>query len=220
MLQNILRRHVSIPSLLSTVRRSFDTILDPVRHRQYSLSDCLISRLALFALKCSSLLEYGAKTRKHPNPALGDNLKPLYTVAKTPSDSCVRERLDVIDPTLLRDAFRGVFATFQRGKGREPFTSLGHDLLSIDGTGSVRSKKVRCASCCTRHHRDGMTTYYHQMLRDWFIPLSKRLFRQLQRGLTTAMVPIKMIGGTALLEEPELKTMHRLGCCWSSGPET
>ncbi len=181
MLQNILRRHVSIPGLLSTVRRSFDTILDPVRHRQYSLSDCLISGLPLFALKCPSLMEYDAKTNKHSNPALGDNLKPLYTVAKTPSDSCVRERLDVIDLTLLRDAFRGVFATFQQGKGRKPFTSLGHYLLLIDGTGSFRSKKVTYASCCTGHHRDGMATYYHQMLRDWFTPRSKRFFRQLQR---------------------------------------
>ncbi len=32
--------------------------------------------------------------------------------------------------------------------------------------------------------------------------------------------PTRMIDGATLLEEPELKTMHRLCYCWSSGSET
>ena len=40
----------------------------------------------------------------------------------------------------------------------------GHYLLSVDGTGYFSSSSVHCASCCEKHHRDGRTTYYHQML--------------------------------------------------------
>ena len=39
----------------------------------------------------------------------------------------------------------------------------GHDLLSLDGTGYFSSKKVHCAQCGEKHHRNGTTTYYHQM---------------------------------------------------------
>ncbi len=165
MSRNVLRRHVSMPGLLSTVRKVFDTVPDPTSHRAFSLSDCLMSGLAMFSLKYPSLLEFDNETRgEHPNPAIVHNLKHLFKVAKTPSDSCLRQRLDVIDPRSLRDAFQGVFTNLQRGKGLEHFTSLGHYLLSIDGTGYFSSKRVKCASCCTKHHRDGTTTYYHQML--------------------------------------------------------
>ena len=40
----------------------------------------------------------------------------------------------------------------------------GHYLLSVDGTGYFSSSRVHCAQCCEKHHRDGRTTYYHQML--------------------------------------------------------
>ena len=50
-------------------------------------------------------------------------------------------------------------------KALEDFTCLdGHYLLSVDGTGYFSSSSVHCAQCCEKHHRDGRTTYYHQML--------------------------------------------------------
>lgn len=158
MSRNVLRRHVSMPGLLSTVSRSFDTITDLVRHREYIFSDCFMLGLVMFALKCPSLLEFDRKTHgDHSNEAVATNLNTPYKGAKTPSDSCLRERPDVIDPTCLRDAFKGAFTNLQRGKGLEHFTSPGHYLLSIDGTGYFSSKKVSCATCCTKHHRYGST---------------------------------------------------------------
>jgi len=40
----------------------------------------------------------------------------------------------------------------------------GHYLLSLDGTGYFSSSEVHCDQCCEKHHRDGRTTYYHQLL--------------------------------------------------------
>jgi len=47
---------------------------------------------------------------------------------------------------------------------RQVFASIGHYLLSLDGTGYFSSKTIHCAQCAEKHHRDGTTIYYHQML--------------------------------------------------------
>ncbi len=89
----------------------------------------------------------------------------MYGVSRAPSDTRMRERLDEVDPRSLRCYYRRLFAALQRGKGLEGFACLdGHYLLSVDGTGHHSSKKVRCANCCEKRHRDGTTTYYHMML--------------------------------------------------------
>ncbi len=60
---HVLRRHLSMPGLLSSVRKAFVSIPDPFRYRQYSLPDCLMAGLAIFALKYPSLLQFDTQTR-------------------------------------------------------------------------------------------------------------------------------------------------------------
>ncbi|MCY4356594.1 MAG: hypothetical protein OXD01_03630 [Gammaproteobacteria bacterium] len=83
----------------------------------------------------------------------------------------MRERLDKMDPFLLRGSFKKVFAALQRGKGLEQFTYLGHYLLSVDGTGYFSSSKVHCDQCCKKHHRYDSVSYYHMMLGAMLVPL-------------------------------------------------
>ena len=93
------------------------------------------------------------------------NLRSLYGIARAPSDTALRERLDGVAPSLLRRAFRRVFHLLQRGKALEDFQWwAGHYLLSIDGTGYFYSDKVHCEQCCEKHHRDGRVSWYHQLL--------------------------------------------------------
>ena len=50
-------------------------------------------------------------------------------------------------------------------------------LLSVDGTQSYCSHKVRCPSCCVKNHRNGTTSYYHQLLGGALVhPDSKTVF--------------------------------------------
>ena len=73
-------------------------------------------------------------------------------------------KIDEVNPDNLRSAFTKVFASFQRGKGLEEFEFLGgYVLISGDGTGQFSSSKVSCPHCCKKVHRNGTTTYYHQM---------------------------------------------------------
>jgi len=158
-----LRKTLSAPGLLRSARQSFDEVEDPVSGRQFTVSDCLMSGLAVFGLKYPSLLRFDRDART--DETVRANLSTLYGVERAPCDTALRERLDEVDPRELRGAFTRVFAALQRGKGLEGFTWLdGHYLLSVDGTGYFSSSSVHCEHCCKKHHKDGHVTYYHQML--------------------------------------------------------
>ena len=163
MAKRLFRKALSAPGLLRVVRRCFDKLDDPVSGRKFSLSECLMSGLAVFGLKYPSLLRFDRDART--DSTVRANLKTLYGVERAPCDTALRERLDEVDPRELRGVFKRVFAQLQRGKGLEGFTWLdGHYLLSVDGTGYFTSSSVHCAHCCEKHHKDGHVTYYHQML--------------------------------------------------------
>jgi hypothetical protein len=157
------RKDLSIPGLINHVYRLFSKIPDPRPFKKLDISivDHLMSGLAVFGLKCPSLLDYD---RKRTNEATAQNLRNLYLVNNAPSDTYLRERLDEVNPENLRPVFKKLFALLQRGKGLEEFEYLdGHVLLSGDGTGHFSSSKISCPCCCKKQHSSGTTTYYHQM---------------------------------------------------------
>ena len=168
----LFRKTLSAPGLLRAVRKSFDKVPDPVPRRKFTLSDCLMSGLAVFGLKYPSLLRFDRDARTdetvRANPrtqAFGDKPEDSVRGRRAPCDTALRERLDEVDPRELRGVFKRVFAQLQRGKGLEGFTCLGgHYLLSVDGTGYFSSSSVHCDNCCKKHHKDGHVTYSHQML--------------------------------------------------------
>jgi len=127
-----------------------------------SWQDCIMSGLAVFGLKFPSLLKY---EEGKEDAIIRRNLKNLYHVRNAPSDTCLRERLDILTPRNFRRPFRTIFAFLQRGKILERYLYFGqYYILSIDGTGQYSSKKVHCKNCCEKHHRNGEITYYHQMV--------------------------------------------------------
>ena len=98
-----------MPGLLSSIHQTFAKIPDGVRHRRFSLSDCLMSGLAMFILKYPSLLQFDKQTRSgEADPTIVHNLKTLFGVEKTPSDSCVREHLDLVSRNHCIDGYEVV----------------------------------------------------------------------------------------------------------------
>ena len=71
-----LRRTLSAPGLLREVRGCFDEVEDSVAGRGYSLSDCLMSGLAVFGLKYPSLLRFDRDART--DETVRANLSSLY----------------------------------------------------------------------------------------------------------------------------------------------
>ena len=73
----MIRKHLWIQDLLSNVRHKFDKIKDSTikRSREYSLTDCLMSGLAIFGMKYPSLLQFDKDARY--NEIVKSNLKSL-----------------------------------------------------------------------------------------------------------------------------------------------
>lgn len=156
------RKHLSMDDLLSQIKQYFDTLPSPQKSG-ISTSDCLMSIMAMFGVKSSSLLQFDAELKE--NWVLAQNLKQLYRIKTIPSDTYMRERADVVKPDQIRKAFTKVFAQTQRGKVLEMFAFLdNYYLVSVDGTQFFTSKKVHCDYCCETRHSDGNTTYSHKAL--------------------------------------------------------
>ncbi len=154
-----------MPGMLRAVRECFDRSRDPIRPRGISLSDCLMSGLAVFPFKIPSLLQFDTQVRQGGDPVTARNLRTLFGVARAPSDTWMRERPGGVDPRDLRRCFRRIHAALQRGRVLEDWTVLGgHLLISVDGTGYHSSHSVSCGNRCVKNHRDGSRTYYHQAL--------------------------------------------------------
>lgn len=158
------RKHLSSDGLLSIIRHGLRREQFPECARsEYSWEDCIMSGLAIFGFKFPSLLQF--EKQKASEPWVRRNLRTLYGVTKAPSDTCLRERLDIISSRQLRRSYKRVFAWLQRGKALEKFRYIdGYYIVSIDGTGQYASEKVHCGNCCEKHHRNGKTSWYHHML--------------------------------------------------------
>lgn len=124
--------------------------------------DAIMSCVAVFALKFPSLLQYD---KQRCLPRIAHNLKTLFGVQKTPSDTSMRESLDAVNPQDIRGVFKPIFAHLQRGKALEPYVYMDKKyLLSMDGTGHFSSPTIHCKNCCIKEHKNGTKTFHHQML--------------------------------------------------------
>lgn len=160
------KKHLSAPGLINILHEVAQDISDPNQNGQKqasAISDCLMSGFALFHLKYPSLLQFEGDARE--GGCIRHNLESLYKVNTAPSDTSMRERLDLIDPVELRPAFTKLFAEMQRGKGLEEYVFLdGHYLIAGDGCEFFSSRSIHCESCCRKEHRDGSHSYYHQVM--------------------------------------------------------
>ena len=96
------RKHLSVPGLINTIYKEFSKIPDEAsfnRQPSISLTDHLMSGLAVFGLKCPSLLDFERQKKETPTET---NLRDLYHVNRAPSDTYLRKRLDDVSPKYLR----------------------------------------------------------------------------------------------------------------------
>jgi hypothetical protein len=99
---------------LSIIQKHFSQIPDSRQRKTgLSLQDCLLSAFAMFNLKYPSLLQFDEDSRKE---LVLNNLKMSFGIQRVPSDTQMRERLDLISPQTLRPLFKALFAFAQRQK--------------------------------------------------------------------------------------------------------
>jgi len=169
---NKTRQDFSHSSLISKIHGSFKQSTQGIdkginKLKEISLADCLMSGLAIFALKYKSLLKF--EEEKATEPLVKHNLCSLYGINKVPCDTYLRERLDGLDLSIIREAFSKLFAPLQRGKVLEQWKFLEDKfLISLDASGFFSSNQIKCEQCCSKVHNKGTdretVTYHHQML--------------------------------------------------------
>ena len=128
---------------------------------RHSVSQVCRAGFAIYSLKSPSLLDFRPKTAAEQH-----NLKACFSIDKLPSDNGLRDILDVVDQVKMRQGLdrtvdylddQGVLDTYA-------IDEQGQVIFSVDGVKHFSSKKVHCQCCLTRKHRDGSTTYQHQLL--------------------------------------------------------
>lgn len=154
------RQHLCADGLVRLVRAELANVPEDRKDPRVPLVDALMAGYALFALKSPSLLAYEEYSRGN-----AFNLASLFGIQQILSDTQMRTLLDPVDPQILRPAFTSIFRQLQRGKALEPFVFWrGHYLLASDGTTYHSSTKIHCPCCLEKKSRNGIVTYYHQML--------------------------------------------------------
>ena len=157
-----IRKHLWINNVLNTIKSKFTQIKDEVKDPSYSLSDCLMSCVAMFGMKYSSLLKFD---KDRTSEVIQENIKNLYKVNNVPCDTTLRERLDLLEVADLQPAFDKLISELQRGKVLDNYRYIDeHYLIPIDGTGFFSSNKVHCKNCCEKHLKNGTITYHHDLL--------------------------------------------------------
>jgi hypothetical protein len=153
------RKHLSADALLCCLRDRFKRVPD-ARHAKASIAlpDALMAGFALFSLKDPSLLAFDQRRAD-------GNLQKLYGITQVPSDTQMREILDVVAPEGLHPAFADLFGHLQRGQALPRMVFLDdYYLVSIDGTGYFSSHSIHCDSCLKSVDRSGQIKYSHQMV--------------------------------------------------------
>lgn len=155
------RKYLSADGLIKLVGQGFAKIED---HRLMNvgipLRDALMSGVAMFALKDSSMLAFDERRTK------GENLRRVFGIEQIPSDTQMRTILDGVEPEAVRPMFKAIFSQLQRGKVLEKLVFMGgYYLASLDGTKYFTSQKTHCPDCLQRVNRkSGVITYSHQLL--------------------------------------------------------
>ncbi|MEM8778750.1 MAG: ISNCY family transposase [Cyanobacteria bacterium P01_G01_bin.49] len=128
----------------------------------YDIKDMVIAAFSVFFTQCPSFLEHQNLMRKRRGK---DNALSLFGLTKIPCDNQVRALLDPIPASKISGAFDSVWIWLNENQIINDFKYLDNQfLLALDGTEYYSSKKIHCPHCNCRHHQNGSTTYYHQVM--------------------------------------------------------
>ena len=153
----------SADRLYGIVKSAFSTVKNETGKKPfYSSGDVLMSGLAIFSLKCPSLLAFD-KSLSVFEPLL-NNLHKLMGIEKIPSDTQMRERLDRIPNSELRKPFSSIHNELQKSGVYDRFLYKGKHIVAIDGTGFFSSRCVSCPNCMIKNSKTSGTLYEHQAL--------------------------------------------------------
>jgi hypothetical protein len=154
---------VKFQAMLGRVRQGFERMPDfrPGQNTQYELVDAGLSAFSVFHMQEPSFLAY----QQHMQEREGrNNAKSLYGIEDIPSDGQIRNLLDPLDPSYLREPFWEIYNLVKDSGHLDDFRSVGETLLcSMDGTRYFTSDTIHCPNCTVYEHEKG-ASYAHMVV--------------------------------------------------------
>jgi hypothetical protein len=131
------------------------------QNTQYEIRDAGMSAFSVFYMQSPSFLAY----QRHMEQQRGrNNARSLFGVEAIPSDNQIRNLLDPVAASYVRQPFWDMYEMLQARGHLDSYQSVGNTwLCSLDGTEYFSSKKIHCANC-TRYEREEGTAYAHTVL--------------------------------------------------------
>lgn len=158
------KKNLCFTALLGVLQSAFENIQD-LREQamiKFVIPEVFKCAFAMFFFQDKSLLEFQKqlenKYRRH-------NLNTIFNVKDIPQDTQLRDIIDMHSNEPIFPIFKNFFSKLQRGKYLKQFEFLnGSYLISIDGSGYFSSNNLECKKCLIKNHKNGTTTYQHQIL--------------------------------------------------------
>lgn len=147
-----------IEDMLELIETDFKSFKDPRSgFPKIRIEDFLKSSLAVFGLKQPSLLKF--EEFYSEDELIFDNIKRLYNIENIPSDTHLRDILDLVEHHQYRKVFKNLFAYVQKTKLLEQYSYIEvndkkYYLVAVDGTGYFGSQKLNCKNCTTYEYKD------------------------------------------------------------------
>jgi len=146
--------------LLKYLKSEFESISSnrPI-NATYTVDNILMCGFALFSLKDSSLLKFTKELKDRAS-----NLKSIFHITQTPSDTTIRTILDEIPTESIKEIFTPFIQKLDNEGILEEYKYLNRLMIPLDGTQYFKSNKVNCDCCLTKEHKNGTVTYHHNAL--------------------------------------------------------
>ena len=158
------KKHLQFEALRKLVSSRVQKISDPRMQGKidHELHDCCLSSFAMMFFQDPSINQFQKRLQ---NAVHKNNLRTLFNVKTIPGVTQMREVMDSIPSTELEPVFADFFKPLQRGKQLDQFKIFNDSyFMPIDATQYFSSKKIHCANCLHKTHRNGKITYSHQAL--------------------------------------------------------
>ena len=159
------KKNLRFTILLEVLIDAFNKISDqrdPEKTQYKKLSDFYTAAFAMFYFQDKALLEF---QRQLENKYRLNNLTTVFNISEIPKDTQLRDVIDKHSYKQIISVFKDYFSRLQRGKYLNNFKILDNSyLVTIDGSVYFSSNELECDKCLTKEHKNGTTTYQHQIL--------------------------------------------------------
>ena len=142
------------------------------RNLKYQVKNVVKAAFSVFFTQSPSFLSHQSLMKQKKGK---DNAKSLFKIEEIPSDNQIRKILDPIPEEKVCVTFKTVYEWLSKNQIINQFEYLDNQiLLALDGTEYYQSQKINCPHCNCRKHKNGSTTYYHQVVMPVIVSPSKK----------------------------------------------